>query len=72
MTVVEWHGGKAYSTCAVCSKPVQINKPGLGSIHVCLNECEQAGRHLDLRTRTRGPLWQRRDEKYCAACSAVQ
>ena len=32
----EWHGSKLYGTCSDCGKLVQINKKGLGSLHVCV------------------------------------
>jgi len=68
VSAVEWHGDKAFNTCADCGKLVQINKSIFGSLHLCISDCEKAGRHLDIQTRRRGPFWARRTETYCARC----
>lgn len=62
---VEWHGDKGYGRCDVCHKHVQINKRLFGGLHLCLTKCEQAGKHLEVKTRRRGPFWNRRTETYC-------
>lgn len=71
-TSVEWHGSAGYARCGTCGQPVRVNKPILGSLHLCLNACQQARRHLDQRTRRAGPFWRRRTERYCAACLEVE
>jgi hypothetical protein len=68
---LEWHAGKAYARCLTCGKLVQANKPLFGDLHFCLTECEQARRHLDQRTRRRGPIWKRRTETFCGRCGEV-
>jgi hypothetical protein len=70
-TTLQWHGHAAYAQCGVCRQLVRVNKPGLGSLHFCLNKCQQTGWHVAQKTRRRGPFWARRDERYCAACLAV-
>lgn len=69
---VVWHGRSAYASCPTCGKSVRLNKPIAGSAHLCLSACQKAGRHLDVRTRRRGPFWRRRTETYCALDGAVE
>lgn len=63
---IHWHNGRAYAQCPTCGKPVRVNKPVLGTLHLCLTPCEIAGRHLDVKTRRRGPFWRRYTQTYCA------
>lgn len=53
--------------CAACNKWVRVDKPIVGSIHICLLECERTGIHI-IRERRRGPFWKRRTEAYCKTC----
>lgn len=62
-------GDKIYGRCPSCGKLVQANKPVFRGLHVCLTDCEKAGRHLDLCTRRRGLF--RRRVSYCKACNTT-
>lgn len=69
----EWHGGKLYRTCPDCYKPVQLNKPLLGSLHLCVTVCEKRGYHSGpFFSKSRvGPFWNRRDDFRCQSCDQV-
>lgn len=66
---IEWHGDKAYGTCADCGKLVQVNKPVVGSLHVCTTACDRAGRHLDIES-VRCGFMKRKTKKRCKVCGA--
>lgn len=51
--------------CAVCGKPIRVDKPLLGSLHLCLTDCEIRGHHG--RPRRAGFLGRRRQ---CEDCDA--
>jgi hypothetical protein len=38
-----WRGHHCYEVCGVCGKLVRLNKPLLGSLHICLTEEERNG-----------------------------
>ena len=61
-----------YGECVICEKTVRVDKPIFGALHLCLTACQEAGRHLDEKTRRRGPFWKRRTENYCGRCGAVE
>ncbi len=64
-------GRRAYRTCLDCGKPVRVNKPVVGSVHVCVTDCEKAGLHLAVEDRRAGPFWARRTDRVCTACGAI-
>lgn len=57
-----------YERCGVCGQMVRLNKRLFGSLHICLTDCEEAERHLDIQTRNVWSLKGRRTEKFCARC----
>ncbi len=69
---IEWHDGKPYGICQDCRKPVRVNKPLFGSLHVCLTECEKAERHFDVETVTVGPFWKRKNVRQCRSCGTFE
>lgn len=46
-----WHGDKLYSTCDDCYKLVQINKRGIGGIHICISAYERAVRNREIASK---------------------
>lgn len=64
--------GKALVNCERCGKWVQLNKPLLGALHFCVNDCEIAGKHLAVREEIRGHLWWKRTWAVCDACGREQ
>jgi len=61
-------GGKLYDRCVRCDSLVRVNKPLLGSAHICLTDCEAAKRHLAPREIRRGWPWNRRTVVTCDRC----
>lgn len=59
-----------WARCAACGQVVRINKPVIGSLHLCLTECEQRRSHVPEKHRV-GPFWARRDEIRCQDCLEV-
>lgn len=59
-------GNKVYSRCHDCDTLVQVNKPVLGSLHMCRSWCELYG-HTPVKKR-RGPFWRRRTQLRCTRC----
>ena len=43
-----WHGDRLYGTCDNCGKLVQLNKRGVGSMHICISPYERALRNGEI------------------------
>lgn len=72
MTGIMWHGGHPWRMCFDCGKPVRLDKPLIGSLHMCATACEKRGRHSGSLIKKRvGPFWNRRDQFTCPDCHEV-
>lgn len=46
-----WHGHREYTTCRDCSKMVQMNKRGVGGLHLCLSAYDRAVKYSQIATK---------------------
>jgi len=65
--------GMQLRVCADCGDLVRINKPILGSLHICVTECERRGHHSGpyFELRRVGPFWNRRNQYRCWDCHEI-